>query len=155
MWKTLVLCSLVVALAGCENLAKDIFKGGSVAGKLESKGSLGDWTLEKGTCYSGEREKYFGALAHGPKGSKTAVKMVKDPVKGWSVLVVNPSTCNEDLTSCQGHTFTLEECKKLDVIVETRNLSVNDIKVVDGKLSMDCESGATSVRGELNFDYCH
>lgn len=156
MGKSLVIGSLVLALAGCDSF-KEIFKDGTITGKVESKGELGDWVLDKGLCYSGERENYFGAIAYGPKDSGVAIKMVKDPVKGWSVSVNKADTCANaaEKSACKAHVFTGEGCKKLEADVTTTNTTINNVKVVNGKLTIDCEAGASSIKGDLTLTYCH
>jgi len=156
MGKSVAIGSLVLALAGCDAV-KEMFKPGTITGKVESKGELGDWTLDKGLCFSGEKENYYGAVARGPDNTGIGIKMVKDPTKGWSVLVNNATSCVKPASpsDCKAIIFTAEGCKKLEADVETTNMTVNGVKVVHGKLAIDCEAGTSSVKGELKLTHCH
>jgi len=147
---------LSCALAGC-NTIKEMFKDGTITGKIESKGELGNWVLDKGLCFSGQRENYFGAIAVGPDKSGVAIKLVKDPVKGWSAIVNEAPSCAgaAEKAACKARVFTPETCKKLEADVTTTNTTVNDVKVVNGRIAIDCEAGTSSVRGELTLTYCH
>ena len=156
MRKLVAVGSLVFAVAGCDAV-KDMFKPGTITGRIESKGELGDWVLDKGLCFSGESEHYFGVIARGPDKTGIAIKMVKDPTKGWSVAVNNATTCANatEASDCKAIVFTPESCKKLEADVETTSMTVNNVKVVHGKLAIDCEAGQSFVRGELKLTHCH
>jgi len=140
----------VVALTACNP-----FKEGSISGKVESKGTLGDWVLETGPCQSGQRENFFGAVAFGPEGSGIAIKVVKDPTKGWAAVINKPETCKSGAAACKAVTVTGDGCAKFDIVVEPTNTTVNDIKVVEGKLDIECVDGNNSIKGTLNLSYCH
>ena len=160
--KLLVAGLVVSSVLGC-NAIKEIMRNGTATGRMESKGELGDWVFDKGLCFSGEKEKYYGAVAVGPQDSGIAIKLVKDPVKGWQVLVNNAPTCARradakdvvEKSACKATVLTAESCKKLEADVVTTNLTVNGIKVVTGKVTLDCEAGTSSIRGELTLDHCH
>ena len=156
--KLLVAGLVVTSVVGC-NALKEIMRDGTVTGRIESKGELGDWVFDKGLCFSGEKEKYYGAVAVGPQDSGIAIKLVKDPVKGWQVLVNNAPTCAKESaaekSACKATLLTAETCKKVEADVVTTNLTVNGIKVVTGKVTLDCEAGTSSIRGELTLEHCH
>ncbi|MEJ7603024.1 MAG: hypothetical protein WKG01_34375 [Kofleriaceae bacterium] len=148
---------VVCAVFGC-NTIKEMFKPGTVSGRMESKGELGDWVMDKGLCYSGENEKYFGALAVGPDESGIAIKLVKDPTKGWQVMVNNATTCagsGAEKSKCSSVVLNPEHCKKLEADVVTTNMTINNVKVVNGKVTLDCAVGTSTIRGELTLDHCH
>ena len=46
---------ILLLLAACNP-----FREGTMNGKVEAKGDIGNWVVEQGTCYSGQREQYFG-----------------------------------------------------------------------------------------------
>lgn len=146
------LALVALVLAACNP-----FKEGSVAGRIESKGTaMGSWVLDKGSCFSGQREQYFGAIAHGPEGSGVAIKLVKDSIKGWSAVVNVPDTCKQAAADCKAIVLTAADCTKLDVEISPTNTTVNDIKVVEGRLVADCaDTNGNSLKGELTLSYCH
>lgn len=138
---------LVLVMTAC-----NVFRDGTVAGRLESKGEAGTWVLATGKCSSGEREHYFGAIAYGPEGSGVAVKLVKDAVRGWNAIVNIADSCKgAEAGGCRAVVLAEDSCKKLEVDLHTTNTTVNEVRVVEGKASIDCNG----LQGELTFDYCH
>jgi hypothetical protein len=133
------------------------FKEGTVTGHVESKGAMGSWSLDTGTCQSGEREHYMGAIAFGPEGSGVAIKVVKDAVKGWTAVVNRADTCKAGVekSECKAIVLAESDCTKLAVDVHPTNTTINDIKVVEGSVELDCASGNDSLKGRMVFDYCH
>lgn len=146
------LVGMLVMLAGCS-----VFKDGTVAGRVESKGSMGNWVLESGACFSGQRESFFGAVAQGPEGSGIAIKLVKDGVKGWTAVVNQPDTCKTgaEKSKCMATVLAADQCKTLDVELANTNTTVNNIRVIEGKLDIDCSSGNDSIKGSLTLTHCH
>jgi hypothetical protein len=143
---------VLFALAACNP-----FRSGSLEGKIESKGTAGTWTLTSGKCISGQREAYFGALALGPDDSGVAIKAVKDPTKGWSLIVNIAETCKAgpEKSDCRAIVLTKDNCSKFDVEISNTNTTVNDVKVVEGTFDIDCVDGESYVKGKLKLDYCH
>ena len=144
---------VLLVLAACNP-----FKSGSIEGKVESKGAAGNWVLTSGNCQSGQREAYFGAVAFGPEGSGVAIKLVKDATKGWSLVVNKADTCKAgpEKSDCRAIVLTADNCTKIDVDVSNTNTTINDVKVVDGKLDIDCSDGPdNSIKGKLTLSYCH
>jgi hypothetical protein len=133
------------------------FRDGEATGHIESTGETGTWVLDKGLCRSGEREHYSGAIAVGPEGSGIAVKLVKDPIKGWNAVINIADSCKAkaEKGGCQAVVLTSSDCKTLDVELGPTNTTVNDVRVVEGKLTIDCKSGTSTIKGQLTFDYCH
>jgi hypothetical protein len=133
------------------------FREGTVAGRIESVGEAGTWVLEQGTCYSGQREQYHGAIGIGPDGTGIAVKLVKDSVRGWTAVINKAETCKSTVekSSCQAIVLNTTNCTKLDVDLITTNTTINDVRVVDLKLDMDCSNGTSSIKGKLAFERCH
>jgi hypothetical protein len=143
---------VVVMLVACNP-----FKEGTATGTVESKGAMGTWTFASGACQSGERESYYGAIAFGPEGSGIAIKLVKDGVSGWTAVVNRADTCKAGVekSDCKAIKLSDKDCTKLAVDIRTTNTTINDIKVVEGTLELDCASGTDSIKGRLVFDYCH
>jgi hypothetical protein len=146
------LAALLVTVAACNP-----FREGAVTGRLESKGEAGNWVLEQGTCYSGQREQYHGVIGIGPDGTGIAVKLVKDGVRGWTAVINRADTCktSAEKSTCNAVVLTPTDCTTLDVDLANSNTTINDIRVIDGKLRIDCATGANSIKGELTFDRCH
>lgn len=141
---------VVLGLAACNP-----FKDGTVAGHVESKGAMGAWSLDTGSCQSGEHEGYFGAVAFGPEGSGVAIKVVKDAVRGWTAVINRADTCKGDKTACKAISIGEKECTKLAIDIRTTNTTINKIKVVEGTVELECASGDDSIKGRLTLDYCH
>ncbi|MBS1118023.1 MAG: hypothetical protein H6Q90_251 [Deltaproteobacteria bacterium] len=143
---------IVVGLAACNP-----FRAGEVNGRVESTGDTGAWVMEKGTCYSGQREQYFGALALGPEGTGIGIKLVKDSVRGWTAVVNIAGECKQvaEHGNCRAIAFSPAECTTLDVDLANNNTTINDIREIEGKLQIDCKTETASVKGQLIFDRCH
>lgn len=141
------------ALAGCRAC-----KTGEVGGRLVSTGAAGNWVLESGHCYSGQREHYFGAAVFGPEGSGIAVNLVKDQVRGWTVTVNVADTCKAgpEKPKCSAIALTQDQCAVFEVEVHNTNMTINDVTCVDGSVTLDCKVGEGGViKGSLNLDNCH
>lgn len=146
-----LLLALVVSLSSCK-----AFRTGTVEGKLEATGGE-TWTLTKGECYSGQRENYFGVIGFGAKESGIAVKIAKDPIKGWAAIVNIPETCASQVESggCKARVLTADGCDVLQAAVSRTNTTVNDIRVLEGSLQLDCKVDDVHLKGKLTFDNCH
>ena len=133
------------------------FREGAVSGRLEGKGTIGSWTFEQGTCYSGQREQYFGVIGYGPDGSGIAVKLVKDGVRGWTAVVNQAENCKAEVEKggCHATVFAPNDCTTLDVDIHDTNTTINDIRAVDGTAKVDCSNDGGAIKGTLTFDRCH
>jgi hypothetical protein len=153
MRRTATIILLVTCNVGC-----NAFRDGTASGWVEAKGTAGAWVFEKGKCFSGQREQYFGLIALGPEGSGQAIKLVKDGIRGWSAVINRPETCKgggAEKPDCRAVMLTAESCTTLDVDVRNTSMTVNDIRVVEGSLTIDCSNETGSIRGKLTFDHCH
>jgi hypothetical protein len=132
-------------------------KDGQATGHLEAKGVLGDWTLESGKCYSGQRQQYYGAIAYGADDTGIAVKLVKDPIEGWTVVVNQAPTCAKQAEAggCKAKVVARNDCKTFDVAVSNTNTTINNIKEVEGHANLDCTTADYELHGKLAFDSCH
>ncbi len=148
---------MVLGLALIASVGCNPFRSGSVKGHVEAKGELGNWVLEKGNCYSGQREQYFGVIGFGPDGSGIAIKLVKDGVRGWTAIVNQASSCRNEAEKggCKAVVFAPNDCTTFDVDVTRTNTTVNDIRALDGTLHIECSNDTSSVKGNLTFDHCH
>jgi hypothetical protein len=143
---------LLVLVAGCNP-----FREGTVSGRVESRGEAGTWVLEQGTCYSGQREQYQGVIGIGPDGTGIAIKLVKDSVRGWTAVINQAETCTSSVerARCKAVVLNTTNCTTLDVDLEHTNTTINEIRVVDAKLRIDCASETSSIKGHLVFERCH
>lgn len=144
--------AVLIPLGGCK--ACD---DGTVTGTLSATGDSETWTFTKGKCYSGQRENYFGVIGFGPEGSGVAVKLVKDQLEGWAAVVNIPSTCATQAESggCKAHVLKAAGCDVFEVSVERTNTTVNDIRLLDGRVRLDCAVEGVRIKGGLVFDGCH
>jgi hypothetical protein len=150
--RLLVLVVTAGTLAACNP-----FRSGEATGHVESTGETGAWVLDKGTCFSGQREQYFGAVALGADGTGIGIKLVKDSVTGWTAVVNMADDCKQAVEhgSCRAVIFTPASCTTLDVDLANNNTTINDIREIEGKLVLDCKTEKASVKGQLIFDRCH
>ncbi len=149
--------SILLATATCFALA-GCFGDGKAEGRLESVGGeLGDWVLTKGTCYSGQRENYFGVLALGPAEAGTSLKLVKDPTQGMSLVVNIPSTCAKqaEQSDCRALVIRESRCDVFKARIERTNTIVNDIRKLDAHVEIDCHVAGGQLKGQLKYDGCH
>ena len=143
----------VLLLAACNP-----FKSGEVNGRIEASGSeTGNWVLEKGACASGQREGYHGVIGYGPDGSGVAIKLVKDAVRGWTAVVNKADSCKTQVekSACKAIILAPSDCTTLEVEVGPTNTTINDVKVVEGTLKIDCTIATSTIKGQLTFSYCH
>lgn len=114
-------------------------------GSFVAKGtSAGDWTLTPDECDSGQRRGFIGVdLSAGD----TLVRMVESPTQGPTVVInrggkrvatLNPETCKTFLRS-----------------IKRTNTTVNDVRLLDGFVELDCRlpKGGT-IRGKVTFENC-
>ena len=111
---------------------------------------IGDRTIEPKTCKSGQHMGFHGVVLL-TADEAAAIRVVEDPVKGTLVQVQKKETCKGD--SCEYVVFDREECTQFDVSIESTNTTVNDIRVLEGHLRLDCkfaETGGTA-KADITF----
>jgi hypothetical protein len=114
-----------------------------VTGRLQASGALGSWVFEPDDCVSGQREGFGGVVLTASKQPERVVRVVKDPVRGQLVVVASPQKPN--------HVLSRESCSRLDASAERTSTNINDIWVVDGKMTLEC----TDLSGSVTFEGCH
>lgn len=107
----------------------------------------GPFSITPDSCYSGQREAYFGVQLEDSKGG-TMMRLVKDPVKGYTAVIRLPN-------SDKALTVTPEACAKFDVHIETQSSTINNIRNIKGRANIDCASGDNSLKADLTFENCH
>jgi len=130
----------------------------SVSGSLVSTGKpLGNFTFTPAQCRSGQRMQFFGAVLLGKGPTEGAVVAMIDQVKGKLVKVEIPGSCKPpDFEVCEEVIIDTRQCSRYDVIVNRTSVMVNDIVMVEGRVSLDCAfPGGGSVKGELTFERCN
>ncbi len=111
---------------------------------------LGDLSITPVKCKSGQREGFHGVMLLDDQG-KVVIRVVMDPVRGTLVGVQKKDSCRG--SQCEYVMFDRRECPRFDVAVENTNTTVNDIRVVEGHLKLDCafkDTGGT-VKADLKF----
>lgn len=124
----------------------------SAAGHVESTGSTGAWSFDGGTCYAGDNDGYFGIQVESKTDEHVFIKLVKDPIQGWTLLAAIPSTCRG--TKCTLQVFRPEECKPLDVDLKVYTFQKKGTHQFDGAVNFDCSHDKAHVSGKLTVTRC-
>lgn len=114
-----------------------------VSGKLSASGALGSWVFEPDDCVSGQREGFGGVVLTASKQPEHVVRVVKDPVRGQLVVVASPGKPN--------HVLSGQSCSRLEASAERTSTNINDIWVVDGRMTLEC----SDLSGSVTFAGCH
>lgn len=129
----------------------------SVEGNMAvTSGPHGNFTFTPTGCASMQPYGRFGANLHAEGNNDGAVYVSVDPTRGQSVEIEVPGSCrNADGTNCTVFPVPRDKCRVFDVHVENTGVSVNDVRLVEGRVHLECtlEDG-TSVRGRIDFDGC-
>ena len=126
----------------------------STEGSLQAAGEpLGDFTFTPAQCKSGEHESFFGVFLLGDNSDAGGVKIVVDPRNGKFVQVEVPGSCRGD--ECTVVTLEPEKCSTFDVDIDRTNTYVNEIRLLDGHLNLDCKfpDGGTA-KANIRFESC-
>lgn len=131
---------------------------GSVEGTLRSQGQpFGDRERELTTCYSGDRQNYFGvALKPEDRSFDVAggVKILKNAADQWTVYVERPLGCAP--AQCELVELDRKQCSVFDVDVRNSGMTVNEIRGRKGRARLECrfpEGGSLSAA--LEFSGCN
>jgi hypothetical protein len=129
------------------------------SGHVESTGATGTWQLDKGDCYSGDNDGYFGIVVTSRADKRVWVKLVKDPIKGWNVGASIPDTCKAvpNGQKCDVQYFDDRACSTLDVGLRTTTFKGKYSRgghQFDGNVSFDCAADKAHVSGKLAIEKC-
>jgi len=131
---------------------------GSVEGTVRSRGQpFGDRERELTTCYSGDRQNYFGvALKPEDRSFDSAggVKILKNAADQWAVYVERPLGCVP--AQCELVELDRKQCSVFDVDVRNSGITVNEIRGHKGRAKLECrfpEGGSLSAA--LEFSGCN
>jgi len=129
----------------------------SVEGKLVSTGQpMGNFTFVPAQCRSGERVNEYGAILVGEGPQDGGIMVIRDAKDGDIVKVEVPGSCKPpDHEVCTEVTIDPKDCKVFKVSIRRTNTTVNDIRLMDGSLELDCklDQGGT-VKAKLDFENC-
>jgi len=152
-WGLFVAASVLVPLIVV--IATGGFGGGEVTGALRGSGPLvGDFTLAADACGSGEPDGFLGVYLGASDRSDARLKAFQDPIYGNTVLLQVPGSC--DGPRCKQVILSGESCERFAVSVEKTNTTINDVRVLDGELSLECRlASGDIISGELRFEGCH
>jgi hypothetical protein len=132
----------------------------SATGHVESTGSTGAWTFDSGTCHSGDNNGYFGVIAKSNADKRVWIKLVKDPIKQWTLGVSIPDTCKAGANGqeCTVQYFDQDNaCTKLDVGFKTYTFQgrrTGGGHQFDGTATFDCKTSTSHVSGTLTVEKC-
>ena len=136
-------------------MIKFVFLGkgcSSTEGTLVSKGPpLGDWTFKPDRCKSGQREQFFGAFVLGGKeGGGGQIKLIRDQVKQtWVIQVTKPGA-----EGARPITIDRSKCKGYGVSLHRTSTTVNDIRLLDGRLTLYCTYPKGSISADIKLESC-
>src|SRR4030095_16123465 len=114
-----------------------------VSGRLQAKGALGSWVFEPDSCSSGQCEGFGGVVLTASAQPERLVRAVRDPVRGNLVVVASNGQPN--------HVLTDGSCTRFDVKADRTSTNINEVWVVDGRLSIEC----SELSGSVVFEGCH
>ncbi|NMB74136.1 MAG: zinc-ribbon domain-containing protein [Myxococcales bacterium] len=131
---------------------------GHTEGSFVSKGQpLGDFTFTPTQCRSGQRMSFFGAILVGDGPTEGGLLVGEDAVKGKFVKLEVPGSCKPpDYEVCTELFIERSYCSVFEAYAKNTNTTVNDIRLVDGHLKLDCvfpEGG--SVKADIKFENCN
>jgi hypothetical protein len=131
------------------------FGGGEVTGALHGSGPLvGDFTLTADACGSGEPDGFLGVYLGASDRSDARLKAFQDPIYGSMVLLQVPGSCEGP--RCKQVILSGESCARFAVRIEKTSTTINDVRVLDGELDLECTlASGDVVSGELRFEGCH
>ena len=157
-WSRLLIIIVAVLLQGAIFGFFFMGKGCSKAeGNLVSKGEpVGTFTFEPDVCRSGQRMQFYGAVILGKDKHAGAVVVMEDPIKGKIVKIEVPGSCQPpDYEKCKEVIVDPASCGVYDMAVKRTMTTVNDIRLIDGHLRLNCEfKEGGSLQANLKFENC-
>ena len=129
----------------------------TATGHVESTGTTGAWTFDSGTCHSGDNDGYFGVFVKSKSDPHVWIKLVKDPIKQWTLGVSDPSSCKAGPNGQQCDVQYFDTCSKLDVGFKTYTFKgrwTGGGHQFDGTATFDCKTKDAHVSGSLTVEKC-
>ncbi len=126
-----------------------------VSGELTVTGLPGgDARFVPELCRSGQHRSFFG-VSLVRKVSGGALLAIQDPIQGKVVKVELPGPCGTPGGACPALELRPDRCTALDLVLERTNTEVNDIRLLDGHLTLDCAlPEGVRVQGRFEFSNC-
>lgn len=140
--RLLLVCSLWIVSSGCSSTEGSLTYSGKAFGKF---------ALKPSSCHSGEHSGYFGVLLDDEEAGGQ-VKVIKDQ-RGDMVKIIVPGTCDAE-GNCQSLRFEKEDCSVFDLDVAYTNLTVNDVRALDGRIDLACEYDGGKTEAHFVFSRC-
>jgi hypothetical protein len=149
---------LAIPIWGVIIWAVFFFKGcSSTEGTATAKGApLGDFVFVPEVCKSGEHESFRGVFLLGADEHAGGIKAISDERDGDFLDFEVPGSCsgpdNEDCTVVR---VEPSMCETFKLRVKNTNSFVNEIRLLDGSLELDCtfEQGGSLV-ADVRFESC-
>lgn len=131
------------------------FSGGEVTGGLRGAGPLvGDFAFAADACASGQEDGFVGVYLGAADRSDVRLKAFQDPAYGEMVVLQIPGSCEGP--RCKQVLLRGDSCARFSVRIEKTNTTINDIRVLDGALALDCRlKSGDAISGEIEFEGCH
>jgi hypothetical protein len=129
----------------------------SATGHIESTGATGAWTFDGGSCHTGDNDGYFGVFVKSKTDNRVWIKLVKDPIKQWTLGVSVPDTCKAGANGQQCDVQYFDTCTKLDVGFKSYTFQgrrTGGGHQFDGTATLDCKSKDAHVSGTLTIEKC-
>lgn len=114
----------------------------SLEGQLTAGEALGGWTFTPDDCRSGQLHGFRGVELMSSKDAGRRVRVIRDPVRGELVVVEQSGKITK---------LTAENCRGFQMGVRQTSTNINDVWVMEGRLSLDCDA----LSGEVQFAGCH
>lgn len=132
------------------------FKGDTQGQVVVAGGPRAGFTFRPTGCESMQPYGRFGANIHADGHNDGGLYVTRDPTRGSAVELEIPGSCrNADGTECTVIPLPREQCRTFDTHVEYTGVTVNDVRQVEGYVSVDCTlTDGTTVRGRITFDGC-
>jgi hypothetical protein len=126
-------------------------RGDDLGGRLSVRSDeYGSWNMSPTTCFSGEHQQFFGVDLSEDGDVGRGVRIVLDPVDGYSLLMNVP---DRDIALVIRE--PADECEVFDLHVERTNVRVNEIWEVEGHADVRCRAPGLEIDADLDFLGCH
>lgn len=131
----------------------------SVTGTVEAHGKpFGDYLVTPKICHSGEHQQFFGAVLFADDDAPGTLILADDPVRGQVVKAMIDGSCKaaeNDSHLCSYVMLDPSRCARFELSIAPTSTTVNDIRLVDGHLKLNCELAEGGwIRADLAFESC-
>jgi len=129
-----------------------------IQGEIIARGNpTGDFILNPTGCYSGARMQFYGIILTQAENKGLVLTGIIDPIRGKLIKLRLPDSCqSDDYDDCKEIFISKESCSVYKIKIEPTNVMVNKVRALRGKLELDCKfQEGGSIKGKIEFDYCH